>query len=126
MPNDFEVFLHLPLSSRVPVLVMPPFPSDPSDDLIQWFSECRNVFIYLQKLMHTAYLKRLDRLHEIAAKAGEVLWWPFTQHKLVPTETVTVIDSRLGENFSVHKVRVSLSIFSENFSLVPKLLYWHQ
>ncbi|CAA6672207.1 unnamed protein product [Spirodela intermedia] len=92
------------LRNKVPVLVMPPFPCDPSDDLIRWFSECRNVFIYLQKLMHTAYLKRIGRLHDIGAKAGEVLWWPFTQHKLVPTETVTVIDSRLGENFSVHKV----------------------
>nr|VDC90920.1 unnamed protein product [Brassica rapa] len=32
-----------------------------------------------------------------------VFWWPFTQHKLVHEETVTVIDSRYGENFSVYK-----------------------
>lgn len=37
-------------------------------------------------------------------KAGNIFWWPFTQHELVPEEIVTVIDSRCGENFAVHKV----------------------
>ncbi|KAL3510577.1 hypothetical protein ACH5RR_029978 [Cinchona calisaya] len=29
--------------------------------------------------------------------------WPFTQHEIVPIENITVIDSRCGEKFAVHK-----------------------
>ena len=93
------------------MLVMPRVPCDSSDDLMQWFSESRSVFKHLQNLMHEAHLKRLERLSHIAAKAGRILWWPFTQHKLVPAENITVIDSHLGENFSVHKVCIFLVDF---------------
>ncbi|ESQ42643.1 hypothetical protein EUTSA_v10012677mg [Eutrema salsugineum] len=98
-----EVPLTSYLRNKVPVLVLPPVPKDPSDDLIEWFLESDCVFKALKETMVSAYLERVERLNCMAKQAGEVFWWPFTQHKLVPEETVTVIDSRCGENFSVYK-----------------------
>lgn len=90
--------------SRVPVLVLPPIPVDMSDNLMTWFDESYSVFGSLKEIMLSSFLERMQRLHDMPKKALEIFWWPFTQHKLVPEETVTVIDSRCGENFSVHKV----------------------
>ncbi|CAN7006096.1 hypothetical protein IGI04_009821 [Brassica rapa subsp. trilocularis] len=98
-----EVPLTSYLRNKVPVLVLPPVPKDPSDDLIEWFVESDGVFKALKEVMVSAYVERVERLNGMAKQAGEVFWWPFTQHKLVPEETVTVIDSRCGENFSVFK-----------------------
>lgn len=91
---------------RVPVLVLPPVPEDLSNDLMEWFEESRGVFDSLKEKMLSAYSERIKRLHGMPKKAGEVFWWPFTQHKLVPEGAVTVIDSRYGENFAVFKVCV--------------------
>ncbi|CAI9261209.1 unnamed protein product [Lactuca saligna] len=93
------------LRNRVPVLVLPSIPKDPSDNLMEWFVESKTVFDSLNVIMMSSHQKRTDRLHEMPKKAQEIFWWPFTQHKLVSEEKVTVIDSRCGENFSVHKVK---------------------
>ncbi|GMY35413.1 bifunctional dethiobiotin synthetase/7,8-diamino-pelargonic acid aminotransferase, mitochondrial [Fagus crenata] len=93
------------LRNRVPVLVLPPVPKDLSNDLMEWFDESRGVFDSLKEKMLSAYSERIKRLLDMPKKAGEVFWWPFTQHKLVPEGAVTVIDSRNGENFAVFKVR---------------------
>ncbi|XP_022755405.1 bifunctional dethiobiotin synthetase/7,8-diamino-pelargonic acid aminotransferase, mitochondrial [Durio zibethinus] len=93
------------LHNRVPVLVLPPIPQDPSNNLMEWFDESRNVFNSLKDIMLEAYLERMQRLNEMPRRAGDVFWWPFTQHKFVPSCTVAVIDSRCGENFSVYKVQ---------------------
>ncbi|KAI3754628.1 hypothetical protein L1987_54415 [Smallanthus sonchifolius] len=93
------------LRNRVPVLVLPSIPKDPLDDLMEWFDESQSVFDLLKGIMLSSYKKQMDRLHEMPKKAQEIFWWPFTQHKLVPQEKVTVIDSRCGENFAVHKVK---------------------
>ncbi|KAA3485935.1 bifunctional dethiobiotin synthetase/7,8-diamino-pelargonic acid aminotransferase, mitochondrial [Gossypium australe] len=100
-----EIPLKSYLRSRVPVFVLPPIPQDPSNDLMEWFDESCNVFNSLKDIMLEAYLERMRRLNEMPRRAGDVFWWPFTQHKLVPPSTVTVIDSRCGENFSVYKVQ---------------------
>ncbi|CAN1292286.1 Bifunctional dethiobiotin synthetase/7,8-diamino-pelargonic acid aminotransferase, mitochondrial [Linum perenne] len=42
--------------------------------------------------------------------SNDLVEWPFTQHKLVPEGTVTVIDSRLGENFAVYTAQNSASL----------------
>ncbi|KAL5775185.1 hypothetical protein ACOSP7_012742 [Xanthoceras sorbifolium] len=98
-----EVPLMSYLRNRVPVLVLPPIPQDSSNDLMEWFDASHNVFNSLKDIMLSAHSKRIQRLHDMAKRAGEVFWWPFTQHGLVPEETVTIIDSRCGENFSVYK-----------------------
>ncbi|KAJ9550712.1 hypothetical protein OSB04_014757 [Centaurea solstitialis] len=100
-----EVPLSSYLRNRVPVLVLPSIPKDPLDDLMEWFDESQSVFDSLTGIMLSSFQKRIDRLHEMPKKAQEIFWWPFTQHKFVPEEKVTVIDSRCGENFAVHKVK---------------------
>ncbi|KAK1391594.1 hypothetical protein POM88_010650 [Heracleum sosnowskyi] len=101
--NDVPLLSYL--RNRVPVLVLPPIPADMSDNLMAWFDESYSVFGSLKEVMLSSFLERMQRLHNMPKKALEVFWWPFTQHKLVPEDTVTVIDSRCGENFSVHKVK---------------------
>ncbi|XP_048624775.1 bifunctional dethiobiotin synthetase/7,8-diamino-pelargonic acid aminotransferase, mitochondrial-like [Brassica napus] len=105
-----EVPLNSYLRNKVPVLVLPPVPKDPSDDLIEWFVESDGVFKALKEVMVSVYLERVERLNGMAKQAGEVFWWPFTQHKLVPEDNVTVIDSRCGENFSIYKASGDNSI----------------
>ncbi|KAK6159136.1 hypothetical protein DH2020_006450 [Rehmannia glutinosa] len=105
--EDNGLMNEVPLSSyfrnRVPVLVLPSIPKDISDDLISWFDKSQTVFTSLKEIMLSAFLERTQRLLDMPKKACDVFWWPFTQHKLVPEEKVTVIDSRCGENFAVHK-----------------------
>lgn len=91
------------------MLVLPSVPKDLSDDLVEWFVESDGVFKELKEIMISTYLERVERLNSMAKQAGDVFWWPFTQHKLVPEEKVTVIDSRCGENFSVYKVCIALN-----------------
>lgn len=92
------------LKNRVPVIVLPPIPKDMSDDLVEWFRDSDEAFNSLKETMLSAYSERIQRLNDMSKKAGDVLWWPFTQHKLVSEGMVTVIDSRCGENFAVYKV----------------------
>ncbi|GFQ01905.1 bifunctional dethiobiotin synthetase/7 8-diamino-pelargonic acid aminotransferase mitochondrial [Phtheirospermum japonicum] len=109
--------------NRVPVLVLPSIPKDTSDDLISWFDKSQMVFTSLQEIMLSAFLERTQRLHEMPNKACDVFWWPFTQHKLVPEEKVTVIDSRCGENFAVHKAYcVPFIIFRDSIGFLNSLM----
>lgn len=109
--------------SRVPVLVLPPVPKDLSNDLMEWFDESRGVFDSLKEEMLSAYSKRMMRLQDMPKKAGEIFWWPFTQHQLVPEEAVTVIDSRHGENFAVFKVRAIATVNGFIFSPYPFIMF---
>lgn len=107
---------------RVPVFVLPSIPEDISDDLMSWFDKSQTVFGSLKEIMLSAFLERNQRLHDMPKKACDVFWWPFTQHKLVPEEKVTVIDSRCGESFAVHKVGILISQFQKEVLL--SLLKW--
>ncbi|KAJ6407045.1 hypothetical protein OIU84_010540 [Salix udensis] len=98
-----EVPLLSYLRNRVPVIVLPPVPKDMSNDLVDWFGDSDGAFNSLKKIMISAFSERILRLNDMAKKAGNTFWWPFTQHKLVPEEAVTVIDSRCGENFAIYK-----------------------
>lgn len=92
------------MQNKVPVLVLPPIPKDPSNDLMEWFKSSHYVFSNLKEIMLSAYFERIKKLHSMPREARDIIWWPFTQHKLVPDGGVTVIDSRCGENFSIFKV----------------------
>ncbi|KAF9680573.1 hypothetical protein SADUNF_Sadunf06G0135800 [Salix dunnii] len=100
-----EVPLLSYLRNRVPVIVLPPVPKDMSNDLVEWFGDSDEAFNSLQEIMISAFSERILRLNDMAKKARNIFWWPFTQHKLVPEEAVTVIDSRCGENFAIYKVQ---------------------
>ncbi|KAK4759822.1 hypothetical protein SAY87_022953 [Trapa incisa] len=91
------------LRKRVPVLVLPQIPQDPSNDLIEWFEDSQGVFNSLRNIMHSSYEEKMQKLLHMRKKAKDKFWWPFTQHGLVPEECVTVIDSRCGESFAVFK-----------------------
>lgn len=102
LANDGSLLSYL--QNGLPVLVLPPVPQDLSDNLMEWYDESHDVFASLKQILLSAFSERVNRLHDLRKKAGDILWWPFTQHQLVPKEKVTVIDSRCGENFAVHKV----------------------
>ncbi|GMH03977.1 hypothetical protein Nepgr_005816 [Nepenthes gracilis] len=93
------------LRNSMPVLVLPSVPQNMSDNLMQWFDESHAIFTSLKDLMFSSFSERIRRLHDMPKKAVDIFWWPFTQHQLVPEDSVTVIDSRHGENFAVHKVQ---------------------
>ncbi|KAH7671757.1 Dethiobiotin synthase protein [Dioscorea alata] len=112
------------LRNRVHVFVLPPIPHDPLDDLKDWFCESGNVFDSLKETLIFAHSKRIERLQDMPRKAGDIFWWPFTQHQLVPLETVTVIDSRCGENFAVHKVCDKLDMIVPQFDACAS--WWTQ
>ncbi|KAL0290108.1 UNVERIFIED_CONTAM: Bifunctional dethiobiotin synthetase/7,8-diamino-pelargonic acid aminotransferase, mitochondrial [Sesamum angustifolium] len=105
--EDHGLVNEVPLLSyfrnRVPVFVLPSIPTDMSDDLMSWFDKSQMIFTSLKEIMLSDFRKRMQRLHDMPKKACDIIWWPFTQHKLVPEEKVTVIDSRCGENFAVNK-----------------------
>ncbi|CAI0555883.1 unnamed protein product [Linum tenue] len=96
--------------NRVPIFVLPSIPLDMSNDLVDWFNDSEVVFNSLREIMVSTFSERIQRLNDMPKKAGDILWWPFTQHKLVPEASITVIDSRCGENFAVYKDRKGGSI----------------
>ncbi|XP_061361684.1 bifunctional dethiobiotin synthetase/7,8-diamino-pelargonic acid aminotransferase, mitochondrial [Gastrolobium bilobum] len=93
------------MRNKVPVLVLPPVPKDPSNDLLEWFEDSHYLFSNLKEILLSAYFERIKKLHDMPRKASDIIWWPFTQHKLVPDGGITVIDSRCGENFAVFKAQ---------------------
>jgi len=101
----------LTLLFRVHVHGLPQIPEDPLDDLTDWFSESSSVFNVLKDALQSFHLNRIERLNSMQRKSKDLLWWPFTQHNLVPQDSVTVIDSRCGENFSAYKVSSLLFIY---------------
>ncbi|KAL6842248.1 hypothetical protein ACP4OV_027896 [Aristida adscensionis] len=103
LSNDKFLLSHL--RNRVHVLVLPRIPEDPKDDLTDWFSESSSVFSILKDTLQSFHSGRIQRLNSMRRKSKDLLWWPFTQHSLVPTDSVTVIDSRCGENFSALKIK---------------------
>jgi len=89
-------------------------PQDLSNDLVEWFGDSDETFNSLKQIMLSAFSERIRGLNYMLKKAGDILWRPFTQHKLVPEETVTVIDSRCGENFAVYKVSFAKNVWLTN------------
>ena len=115
----------LTLLFRVHVLGLPQIPEDPLDDLTDWFSESSSVFNVLKDALQSFHLDRIERLNSMQRKSKDLLWWPFTQHNLVPQDSVTVIDSRCGENFSAYKVSSLLFIYFFFKKIIVMKLWLH-
>ncbi|CAN4106517.1 unnamed protein product [Withania somnifera] len=126
--EDYGLVNEGPLSSylqkRVPVLVLPSIPKEMSNNLMEWFQEALSTFHSLDEIMQSAFLERTSRLRNMPRKARDTFWWPFTQHKLVPEENVTVIDSRCGENFAVHKINYNVDLITQQFDACAS--WWTQ
>ncbi|XP_020592609.1 bifunctional dethiobiotin synthetase/7,8-diamino-pelargonic acid aminotransferase, mitochondrial [Phalaenopsis equestris] len=119
-----EISLLSYLRNGVPVCVLPKFPEEPSNNLIDWFCESSKVFSSLQEVMLSYHRKRTQRLHDMREKAVDIFWWPFTQHKFVSMDGVTVIDSRCGENFAIHKMRSNKEMLVSQFDACAS--WWTQ
>ena len=115
----------LTLLFRVHVHGLPQIPEDPLDDLTDWFSESSSVFNVLKDALQSFHLNRIERLNSMQRKSKDLLWWPFTQHNLVPQDSVTVIDSRCGENFSAYKVSSLLFIYFFFKKIIVMKLWLH-
>ena len=107
------------------MLGLPQIPEDPLDDLTDWFSESSSVFNVLKDALQSFHLNRIERLNSMQRKSKDLLWWPFTQHNLVPQDSVTVIDSRCGENFSAYKVSSLLFIYFFFKKIIVMKLWLH-
>ncbi|XP_027176502.1 bifunctional dethiobiotin synthetase/7,8-diamino-pelargonic acid aminotransferase, mitochondrial [Coffea eugenioides] len=118
-----EVPLSSYLQNRIPLFVLPPVPQDMSNDLVEWFEKSQTVFSSLKDVMLSAFLRRVRKLHHMRKKACDILWWPFTQHEFVSEGNVTVIDSRCGENFAVHKTS-NLETITQQFDACAS--WWTQ
>ncbi|XP_062196440.1 bifunctional dethiobiotin synthetase/7,8-diamino-pelargonic acid aminotransferase, mitochondrial [Phragmites australis] len=119
-----DKFLLSYLRNRVCVLVLPQVPEDPSDDLTDWFSESSSVFSLLKDTLQSFHSRRIKRLSSMQRKSKDILWWPFTQHNLVPVDSVTVIDSRCGENFSAYKIKDNTMMLVPQFDACAS--WWTQ
>ncbi|KAL3138910.1 hypothetical protein ABBQ32_005731 [Trebouxia sp. C0010 RCD-2024] len=72
-------------------------------DLREWLLECEATFDSLLEQLFANHQQRLNLLNDAASSAKKNLWWPFTQHSTVLKDSVTVIDSRCGEQFAVYQ-----------------------
>jgi bifunctional dethiobiotin synthetase / adenosylmethionine---8-amino-7-oxononanoate aminotransferase len=70
------------------VLTLPQIPEDPLDDLTDWFSESSSIFIFLKDELQSFHSRRIERLNNMQRKSKALLWWPFTQHNLVPSKVL--------------------------------------
>ncbi|KAM3512070.1 hypothetical protein MY11210_004267 [Beauveria gryllotalpidicola] len=51
------------------------------------------------------HAKRLARLESMATKAHETIWYPFTQHELLPAKDIMTIDSAHGDYFQTYNTK---------------------
>ncbi|MCO5563043.1 hypothetical protein L7F22_016679 [Adiantum nelumboides] len=111
-------------SSWLPILVFPSVPNNLNDDLVAWFTKSANVFNQLQNHLKAVHEQKISRLREMQKKAGEYLWWPFTQHSFVLEDQVTVIDARVGDSFMIYKNAGNLDFIMQQFDACAS--WWTQ
>ncbi|KAI7908236.1 pyridoxal phosphate-dependent transferase [Cokeromyces recurvatus] len=88
------------------VATIPP-PPQPIEDPIseeesmkRYYTQVDECLVPVIEQLDTAHQARFDRLETMAQKSRDILWWPFTQHKLV--KDVTVIDSAYNDYFTTY------------------------
>ncbi|KAL3538194.1 hypothetical protein ACH5RR_001560 [Cinchona calisaya] len=118
-----EVPLSCYLQNGILVFLLPPVPQDMSNDLTEWFKKSQTVFSSLKEIMLSAFHGRMQKLHDMLKRARDIFWWPFTQHEIVPIENITVIDSRCGKKFAVHKAG-SYDLITQQFDACAS--WWTQ
>ena len=71
------------------------------DELELWLSSAAEALRAMYTHLRTGHDRRAARLAAIPAAARSTIWWPFTQHKGMTDGSITVIDARVGESYSV-------------------------
>ena len=81
--------------------------------LAAWLEASAPQFDRMVQLAGQAHQARMSQLQAAAGDARRMLWWPFTQHASVAGDAgVTVIDSRVGEHFSVYRPAEAAAVTS--------------
>ncbi|EED19022.1 onanonoxo-7-onima-8-eninoihtemlysoneda [Talaromyces stipitatus ATCC 10500] len=62
---------------------------------------------FLQK-MEQKCERRIENLENMAARANEAIWYPFTQHQGVRPRDITVIESAYGDYFQTYKASADI------------------
>ncbi|KAI8074706.1 adenosylmethionine-8-amino-7-oxononanoate transaminase [Gongronella butleri] len=90
---------HTPV--RVACVPAPPSPlEDPVADqeaMRKYYAQLDEYLLPMMQFLDKDHHARFDRLDEMAEKASNKFWWPFTQHSLV--KKVTVMDSAHQDRF---------------------------
>ncbi|CAK4749557.1 hypothetical protein LEN26_011750 [Aphanomyces euteiches] len=84
---------------NIPVFALekiPPLPTPLND----WYTAHDATFQSILESIVDYHGNRVARLDSVAAKAKEILWWPFTQHE--QNKGVLVIDSAFGDAFATY------------------------
>jgi dethiobiotin synthetase/adenosylmethionine--8-amino-7-oxononanoate aminotransferase len=114
--QDWGNLEYLASKLALPVIQIPP----PPERLEDVRADCEHMAVYydllaasapvkfIKELLHNEHEKRVSRLDEMPTRALDVLWYPFTQHKLVEKKNVTVIDSALQDDFAAYKAQDQL------------------
>ncbi|KAF0688603.1 Aste57867_19776 [Aphanomyces stellatus] len=84
---------------NIPVFALGKLPPQP-EPLGAWYATHDDHFTAVFRAIEAFHTARIDRLNVVAAKAKEILWWPFTQHK--QNKGVLVIDSAYGDTFATY------------------------
>lgn len=97
----------------IPVHTMPPPPPVGADEkeLQQYYDEagCSTEASKILEILDGRHKSRLTRLESMAKIARDKIWFPFTQHKSLVPEDVTVIDSAQGDYFQTAATQQPLS-----------------
>ena len=72
------------------------------EEIFEWMDEGSATFDALLGRLVRWHDARIAKLQGTPDEARKILWWPFTQHDMVPRENVAVIDSRSGEDFGIY------------------------
>ena len=83
-----------------PVFALPPLPVDSQVPLDDWYLSSEKVFQAVWQELQEGHRSRMNRLTELVDKAGKHFWYPFTQHKDLGNDQLTVIDSAYGDHYT--------------------------
>lgn len=79
--------------------VMPNEAIDPY--MKEWLFMSKLSFDDILVAIHEWHEQRIFELGSAKCRGQRVLWWPFTQHRSLDSQNISVIDARSGENFVV-------------------------
>jgi len=83
-----------------PVIALPPLPDDTTHPLHDWYESTEVSFNQLWQVLQEGHLNRSQRLKEMVVKAEKQFWYPFTQHKDLSIDQLTVIDSAYDDYYT--------------------------
>lgn len=109
----------LPRLVELPML--PPY----QEPLVEWFEHNQESFCALDQHLDHQWQGQISDLESLSTNGRDVLWWPFTQHQNVDVDKVSVIDSSVGDYYSVLEMN-SRGEMSRRFLFDACASWWTQ